>query len=318
MDFVITTPRQPGIVPQKLLDYGTAWAWFETEYPVLVAAIRLAATAGWDDYTRQLPSALEEYFDRRGHRHDCLAAQHTALAAAQRREDRHGQAYAHYGLGRVFHWFGRFEEARTHLEQALNLFQELNEPVNTVHAHIDLSHILEHQNRFTDALRHAQLALSLPRATDNRRAQARALYFVGWHHALLGDYRQALEFCERALTLNREVGDRRGEGHTLNGIGYAHHGLGQYEQAIAYYQKKLALRSELTDSYSQAVTYTFLGDSYHAAGHDNAARDAWQRALDILENFGNHDVGHVRPEQLHAKLHDLDSITPGAQIPNEQ
>ena len=183
MDFVITTPRQPGIVPQKFLDYGTAWAWFETEYPVLMAAIRLAASAGWDDYTWQLPSALEVYFDRRGHRHDCLAAQHTALAAAQRREDRHGQAYAHYGLGRAFHWFGRFEEARTHLEQALNFFQELNEPVNTVHTHIDLSHILEHQNRFTDALRHAQRALSPPRATDNRRAQARALYFVGWRHA---------------------------------------------------------------------------------------------------------------------------------------
>ena len=274
MDSPIAVPRRPGVLQQEFNDPETAWAWLEVEYPVLVAAIRLAADKGYNDYAWQLPSALEEYFDRRGHRYDCVAAHQAALAAAERGEDRYGQAYAHYGLGRVSHWLGRFEQAQTHLEHALTLFEGLNEKGHTAHAHIELGHILEHQGRVPDALSHARRALSLARATDNRRVQARALHFVVWYYALLGDYQKALAYSQRALALCRQAGDRRIEGYVLSGIGYAYHGLGQYERAIEYFQQELASRSELVDRYSQAVTFTFLGDSHHAAGNNNAACQA--------------------------------------------
>jgi tetratricopeptide (TPR) repeat protein len=310
MDSAIAIQSQPGVLEQEFDDPETAWAWLEVEYPVLVAAIRLATDRACDDYAWQLPAALEEYFDKRGHRYDCVAAHQAALVAAERGEDRYGQAYAHYGLGRASHWLGHFEEAQTHLEHALTLFEGLNEKGHAALAHIDLSHILDHQNRVPDALRHARRALSLSRATDNQRAQARALEFVGWYYSHLGNYQKALTYLQRAVALSRQVGDRRIEGYILNGLGYAHHGLGQYEQAIEYFQQELASRSELVDRYSQAVTFTYLGDSYHAAGHDDAARQAWRRALDMLENFGDPDVGHVHPEQLRARLRDLGDDVP--------
>ena len=309
MDSAIAIPRRPGVLPQEFNDPKTAWAWLEVEYPVLLAAIRLAVDKRCDDYAWQLPAALEEYFDRKGHRYDCVAAHQAALAAAERAEDQRGQAYAHYGLGRVSHWLGHYKEAQTHLEHALTLFEGLDEKGHMAHAHIDLSHIFEHQNRVPEALRHARRALSLSRTANNRRAQSRALHFVGWFYSLLGDYQKALTYSQRALVLSRQIGDRRIEFYILNAIGYAYHGLGQYERAIAYFQQELASRSELVDLYSQAVTFTYLG-SYHAAGNDDAARQAWQQALDMLESFGNPDVGHVRPEQLRARLRDLASDVP--------
>jgi tetratricopeptide (TPR) repeat protein len=324
MDLAITIPLSTGVISREFADPEAAWGWFETEYPVFMDVIRLAAEEERYDYAWQLPTVLEEYLDRRGYRHDCRAAQRTALAAARNMKDRHGQACAHYGLGRVFHWYDDFGEARKHLEQALALFEGPSENTLKAHAHVELSHVFEHRARLDkavrqacldEALRHARLALTLARSAGNQRAEARALHFAGKYHVLLGDYQQGLSFSQQALALNREVGDRRSEVYTLNGIGYAYHCLGQYDQAVAYYQEELALKSELADRYSQAVTLTNLGDTYHEADNDEAARSAWQQALDILEDFGNvddadADAGHVRPEQLRARLRGLGNVEP--------
>lgn len=302
MDLSLARPYMDGTLPRTFTDPETAWTWFETEYPVFMDAVRLAAAEEWDSHAWQLPIVLEEYLDRRGHRHDCLTSQQTALAASRRIKDRHGQACAHYGLGRTLHWFGRFEEAESHLNEALTLSAELAEKALEAHAHVELSHVFEHKGRPADALRHARWALALARAAGSRRAEARALFFAGKYLALLGDYQQALSFSLRALVLNQEIGDRRTEGYTLNAIGYTYQGLGQYDQAITYYKQELTLQSELADRYSQAVTFNSLGDTYQAAGDDESAYHAWRQALDILDHFGNADVGHVRAEQIRIKL----------------
>ena len=310
MDFTMKTPFMAGVVPETFASPEEAWAWFEIEYPVFMDLIRLAVARGWDTHAWQFPVVLEEYLDRRGHRHDCREALRTALAAAQNMDNWQGQAYAHYGLGRVFHWFGDFEEAGEHLKRALHFCEKVDEEALKAHAHVEYSHVFEHQKRLTHALDHAQCALNLARAVGSRRAEARALFFSGKYHALLGDYGQALNCSQQALILNRKIGDRRSEGYTLNGIGYAYQGLGQYEQAIAYYEQELALQSELADRYSLAVTFNLLGDTHQAAGNEDAAGHAWQQALRILDEFGTVDIGHVRAEQLRAKLGSLPGAMP--------
>lgn len=302
----ITDNRYPGVIPEEFMNSERAWIWLETEYAVLLAVMRLAEATGWDTYAWQLPSLLEEYFDRRAHRYDCVSAQHAALMAARRQESQNGVAHAHYALGRATHWFGRFDEARTHLQDALNIFEELEDEARQVNTNIELGHILEHQNRPAEALRYAQRGLDLSHnATNSDRA--RALYFVGWYHGQLGDYNQLLSNCQQAVILNQDLGNRRGEGYTLNGVGYAYHHLGQYEQAVAHYRQALNLRSELADRYGQAVSYNYLGDSYHAAGETGAARLAWNNALSVLDSLGYEDVGHIHPDEIRAKLLRLDN-----------
>src|SRR5439155_20225827 len=114
-----------GVTPETPANYGQAWDWFEAEYPVLLAAIQLAAATGQTTHAWQLPWTLLEFFQRRGHWHDWAAAQHTALTAAQQGCDRRGQAHAHRSLGSACAWLGRYSEAHTHVRQALRLFEEL-------------------------------------------------------------------------------------------------------------------------------------------------------------------------------------------------
>jgi hypothetical protein len=67
------TVSQPlsGVTPEELADYPAAWGWFESEYPVLLAIIRLAAT-GHDTHAWQLPWTMVDFFERQGHWYDWL------------------------------------------------------------------------------------------------------------------------------------------------------------------------------------------------------------------------------------------------------
>ena len=300
-------PPPPGVLPEEQAGFAGAWAWFDAEHPVLLAAIEQAAATGWDTHAWQLAWTLMDFLDRQGRWHDWAATQHIALSAARRHNDRAGQAHAHTGIGLACRWLGRYDEAYTHLQHALDLFAELGDAAGQAQAHTMLGGVLEYQNRLADALLHRQQALALFRAAGDRRGQAKALNDVGWVHALLGDHYEALAQCEQALALSREVGDHRGEAHTLDSLGYAHHHLGNYQQSANYYQESVARHREVGSRYHLATVLGHLGDTLYATGDHPAARTAWQQALAILDHLGpiltlGPGPGYPDAGQIRAKL----------------
>src|SRR5690606_19025068 len=77
-------PPAEGVAPEAPADLAQAKAWFTTERPVVLAAIRFAAQAGFDTHCWQLEWTIGEFLDRHAHWHDYADACATALAAAQR------------------------------------------------------------------------------------------------------------------------------------------------------------------------------------------------------------------------------------------
>ena len=115
---ITPVPPHAGVIPEMLSNHGQAWVWFEAEYPVLLAAIQLAAEKELTTHAWQLSWTLGEFFERRGQWHDWAASQLTALSAARRGADQPGQAHAHLSLGRACAWLGRYDEAHAHIRQA--------------------------------------------------------------------------------------------------------------------------------------------------------------------------------------------------------
>ncbi len=294
----LTLPAPPpGVLPEEQPGFAAAWAWFEAEYPVLLAAIDQAAATGWDTHAWQLAWTLMDFLNRQGRWHEWEAIQHTALNAARRHDDRSGQAHAHTGIGFACWWLGRCDEAHSHLQRALDLFAELGDAAGQAEAHKTLGGVLEYQHRLAEALGHHQEALALFRAAGDRRGQAVALNNAGWMHALLGNHHEALAHCEQGLALQREIGDRDGEAYTLDSLGYSHYRLGNYKESADYYRLSLAGYQETRGHYHMAATLGHLGDTLDAAGDQPAARTAWQQALAIMDSLG--PIGMIRPGPSH-------------------
>ncbi len=303
---ITLTPPLPGVTPEEPADYTAAWAWFTAEYPVLLAAIQLAADTGHHTHAWQLPHTLVPFFERQGHWHDFEATHHIALTATQDHADQPGQAHAHLGIGQACAWIGRLDQARLHLQDALRLFEELGDQAGQSHAHNYLGVTFQTQERYGEALTHRQQAVNLAQAHGgDRRGLAAALNSLGWVHALLGNAEEAITNSQQALGLFRDLGDRRGEAAALDTIGYAHHHLGRHQQAVGYFEQAVAIDRELDDLYSQATDCGHLGDAHHAAGNTAQARRAWQLALDILDQLSDVPgigTGYADPEAIRIKL----------------
>lgn len=290
-------PTPPGVTPQRHADYEQAMDWFTAEYRVILAAIGHAAGAGYYTRTWQLTWAVSTFLDRQGHWHDWAAACLAAVVAASRLANPAAQAWAHRTLARAYTRLGRFNNADTHLQTALGLYDRSADQAGQADTHHYLAILAWRRNRLTSALGHARQFLDLSRATGHRGRQAIALNAVGWCQALLGDYQSALTSCEQALVLHQELGDRHGQAHTWDSLGYAHHHLGHHSQAITCYRNALIMVRYLGDRYQEADTLGNLGDTHLAMGDSRTAHDAWQQALTILD-----ELNHPDAEQVHAKL----------------
>jgi tetratricopeptide (TPR) repeat protein len=306
---IAPTPVQPGTAVTALTDRSQALAWLTTEHPVLLAAIELATTAGFDSHTCQLAWALTTFLHRRGYWSDMAVTQGAALRAAERLGDRQARADAHRGLARARIQLGR-DDVREHLLQALELYRDVGDHCGQARAHLNLAWACERQNQHSTALNHAEQAVDLFRRLGHRVGQADACNAVGWFHAHLGSHQQALAYCQEALRLHQETGDDDGEAHTWDSLGYIRRLLGHEREAIRCYSRAVKLRQDLGDRYFEADSLNQLGDLYLSVGEDDNARTAWHDALLILDGLWHEDADHVR-----AKLRRLDRKSDRLVIP---
>jgi DNA-binding SARP family transcriptional activator/tetratricopeptide (TPR) repeat protein len=290
-------PTGAGVVPERPADDRQAMAWFGSEHPVLVAAIRAAAAAGFDAPAWQLAWTLVTWLIRRGPWRDLVETQQTALDAARRSGDLSGQALSHRLLGRAYLRLGRPDDGGVHLGQALDLYRTLGDDAGVATTHLDMSEMHYRQGRNELALRHGEEAHRGFVATGNDAGAASALNAIGWQCILLGDHRRAVTVCGEALALFQAAGNRYGEANTWDSLGYAHHLLGQNVRAVTCFQRAIDLRRDLGDRFEEAETAERLGDAQHALGRADAARASWRHALDLLD-----ELNHAHARAVRAKV----------------
>jgi DNA-binding SARP family transcriptional activator/tetratricopeptide (TPR) repeat protein len=293
-------PAEPGTAPEALDGHEQAMGWFAAERQVLLAAVTVAANIGLDTHAWQLPHVVCDFLERRGHWDECKVIQHTAVVSAARIGDAAAQALSLRYLASSEVLLGDYDQARTHLMDCIRLNQQLGDRVGEAYAYHDLGGLDDCEGRYAAALGCHEQALALCCAAGHHVGQGLALNAIGWNHAMRGDYRSARTSCRRALVLLREAGHRHAEAHTLDSLGYAEHNLGRLAEAVKCYQQSISLFRQLGVRVSEAETLARLGDTRRAAGHPDAARDAWLRALEILD-----DLGHSGADEVRAKLRQL-------------
>ena len=286
--------------PESLNSYQAALSWFDAEWGVLVAVIRLAADRRRHAQAWHLSWAIADYLDWRGRWRELADTQRTALAAARELGIASRQADAHRTMARAAIQLASFNDARRHLSQALRLYSQAGDHTAAGRVLLDLGRMSERQGDYPQALGHGYQALRLLQRTSDRAGQANALNNIGWCHAKLGNASAALTYCEQALKLDRELGDQQGEAAALDSVGYAYYRLGHHAEAIGYFRRSTRLYEKLGNRFKQAEPLAHLGDALHAHGSLQGASSAWHDALTILD-----DLGHPDSRLMQARLRKL-------------
>jgi DNA-binding SARP family transcriptional activator len=295
---------QPGVTPEPVGDHAAAMAWFAAECRVLLALIEQAAADGFDGHVWQLAWHVWQFFEFRGLWDEWLTTARAAVGAADRLGDPLARRYAHLALALGCARVERYDEARNHLQRAVDQHAELHDEAGYARLRLSQGWVAGLHGYHAEALDHARQALEVFERLGDRLGTAHSLASMARHHTNLGDHRCSLATAQRALAVHDELNDAYGRADTLDQLGLAHHHLGTYPAAVVHYERAIALHRGLGDRYAEADTLHQLGVAHNAAGSWGAARTNWSDALRILDELDHPDADNVR-----IKIQDLDRPT---------
>jgi tetratricopeptide (TPR) repeat protein/transcriptional regulator with XRE-family HTH domain len=259
-------------------------AWFEAERVALVAAVAQAANRGMEEFAWDLAGLLLGFLSARNHLDDWRWTHEVALAAAEQVGNRRGQAYMLRGLGQFHIECDDLQAASTRLEQALALFDKLDDPYGWAHTLITRGYVDRLRGRPERALDCFQRALEALTTCGDRLGQAYARWNFGLTHREQGRLTDARVNLEQALHGFRAEGNRHFEAWVLRSRGLLHQDEGQPEPARACFQEALRLLTSLGDRFGQALLLQGLGELAPDRAQGRAFLD---EALRLSRELGN-------------------------------
>jgi tetratricopeptide (TPR) repeat protein len=224
----------------------------------------LSLIAGHHERAGNVAKAVD-YLRRSGEESHRVSAYRDAIRAYERAlallpsEDKADRAVLHAQLGSAHLRLDDYPLARTRLEEALVLAQDVGDVETEVAVLIWLGHTVFWQGAHAKAVRLGEKGLARAREHQNRPGSARALELLGYVAAREGKRQAAETYARESLAIYRELGDRQGvaEVHTVLGTAAAF--TGDYDRGEEHIRAALAIHREIGDRGGVARRLNFIG-----------------------------------------------------------
>jgi CHAT domain-containing protein/tetratricopeptide (TPR) repeat protein len=148
------------------------------------------------------------------------------------------------------------------LQQALKLYQTMNNPVGQMDAIRYIGWAYHQLKKSPQAQEQFQQSLAIARKINNRAGEAKALNGLGSVYEFRQETDRALAFYKQASTIARELNDRKLEALILENTATTYRNLNNWQQEIAVLTRNLALYRELKQTQDEAYTLSGIGIAY--------------------------------------------------------
>ncbi|WP_026423021.1 AfsR/SARP family transcriptional regulator [Actinokineospora inagensis] len=245
-------------VPRPELDSREdALAWFEREWPNVVAAVEAGAKAGLHTQVWQLARMASEYRRVRSRRDDWEHVLRLGLAAAQAAADRRGEVLMRLSRCVLLTRFDREHETVADAERAVAIATELRDTKLMAMGFNTVASALYGQKRYVEALAGYRKALDLSNRAGYRLGEANLLNNIAQVHRNLGAPAEAVGPQARAVALYRQVGDLGFVGIALANLAELEHELTIFEAAETHAREAVDLAEanglDLTEAFAREV-----------------------------------------------------------------
>lgn len=264
-----------------LSDAAAGQAWMNSEFPCLMATHRLTAELGWHRATWELAWTLNVHLNNRGLVADALEVCERGLAAARSLDDPAALVLSVRRMGTAVRRSGRVQESLAYFAEAIPLAEAVGDLDAQAYTHQELAATQSDLGLSQEALASGQLVLDLVRRIGNEAWESEALNALAWYHAVLGEFDAAFSAGSASLAIARRLDDLYGVAATLDTLGYIAQGRGDFRGAVTHFEETLRVLDQVADTYNRVETLEHLGSAHASLGEVDAARAAWETALDL-------------------------------------
>ncbi|HVB24388.1 MAG TPA: toll/interleukin-1 receptor domain-containing protein [Ktedonobacteraceae bacterium] len=196
-------------------------------------------------------------------------------------------AHIHAELGSIYHHLGQKEAAYKELEQALGLFQDIDEQrgaafmLNTLG---EVYHALDQPKRAIDCYEQTLRYCNQIEGEEGDQLRGIALNNLGSVYRTLKQPERALTYYEQALHFHLDISE---EATTLNNLGNLYEKLGRMAEAQHTYEKALNFFQGMGNRRGEGATLNNLGSYWRKAGKLETARSYYGQSLCVIQEIGD-------------------------------
>ena len=267
--------------------HGQDYRQLQQEWGNLDTAVQFAETTQQWDAVLRFTAVLKQAWFKRGRFDEARHAFKLAFHAAVRLEE---DAL----LARNWLWWGQAcleqgdqSEARKWLQQALDLYDELEDGIGIADAEFELARLDIDQTLPKDAERRLNRVLALREEQNDAWGIAAAQYRFArlWHRQL--DQVKARQVAEAALAGQQAIGDQLGHCRTLRLLVFIMIALNQHEVALTYAHESLALAKQVEDLGEIAMAQKGVASAYRRLGQLARANEMAAESIETLMQIGD-------------------------------
>lgn len=210
-----------------------------------------------------------------------------ALKLSQETDYKGGEAKALANIGFAEYIQNNLEKAERLFINALVIFQEYNNDIETARTQNQIGLIYWRRNQFVPAFKRYREAQKIAEKAGAKDLSAEALNYMGLIYWKWSDYNKAIEYFFNSLKIKETLGDKFEIGLTLNNIAFLYNEMDEVEQSIVYSNKIMELAKELKDNYVLGRVLNNLGVSYYKRKEFKKAAYYQKESLKIKEEAGD-------------------------------
>lgn len=217
-----------------------------------------------------------------------VAEQHllAGLDLARQSANVASEAHCLFGLGRLVHNVGNFEQALAYVDAAERLYTMLGETLGLADLLMLRGNIANGQGYYPLAERYLSEGLIIAREAGDEILSASLTSSLGTCFFAYGDLERAYVYNAEALDTLRRRGRQHGVAVLLLNQGNCLRDLGQFEQALSMFEESAVLRHNAGDVRGEGIIFNALAELRRAQGNLEGALSAFARAIGIFRTVG--------------------------------
>ena len=180
-----------------------------------------------------------------------------------------------------------YPAALANLRKALQLFEELEEPVEAADVVLAIGSVHARQGNYAQAIDSFRASLQASHDHANSAGMAVALTALGNIYTDLGDYVAALRHHFDVLRIRETLDDSEALGVTYADIGFVYAQMGELDSALGFFTKSLDLLLDRGNNMLAVRALGNIGAIHLSRGELAEALDYGLRTLVIQEQLGD-------------------------------